>query len=119
MTYADVCTALWTAVPEFGEIIDEHLVDNDGELLLHVLFGDLTRFVLAADERGDHDVVARSLQFLDSALRHGDADVENLVAVSFVENNEPWDGQAWTFISTWPEALRAEAQRQRDRKRTT
>lgn len=119
MAYADACAALRTAVPEFGEIIDEHLVDYEGELLPHVLFGDLTRFVLAANERGDHDVVARSLTFLDRALRDGDPDVENLVAVSFVENNEPWDAQAWTFISTWPEALLAEAQRQRDWKPTT
>jgi len=31
-------------LPEFGPAIDEHLEDNFGELLLHVLTGDLARF---------------------------------------------------------------------------
>jgi hypothetical protein len=110
--YSNVHVALREAVPEFGPVIDEHLAYHAG-LLRHVLFGDLTRFVLAANERGDHELVERCLRFLDLALRDGDDEVENLVAVSFVENVEPWDDGAWEFIGSWPAALRAEAARQR------
>ena len=82
------------AVPEFGRAIDEHITYHDGDVLKHVPFGDLTRFILAAEERGDHDLVRRCLSFLDLALREGDSDVQNLVGVSFVENVGPWDAEA-------------------------
>jgi hypothetical protein len=113
LTYADVPDELRAAVPEFGPTIDEHLADHH-EVLLHVLFGDLTRFVVTAHARGDTDVGQRSLAFLDRALREGDEYVQNLVAVSFVENVGPWDPTHREFIESWPEALRAEAERQHD-----
>jgi hypothetical protein len=46
IAYSTVDEALRAAVPEFGGAIDEHITDNDEELLPHILFGDLTRFVL-------------------------------------------------------------------------
>jgi hypothetical protein len=67
-----------------------------------VLFGDLARFVTAAHERRDTDVEHRSLAFLDWALREGDPDVENLVAVSFVENVDQQEHGG--FIAMWPDA---------------
>ena len=109
-TVPDVLDELLVAVPEFGPTFDEHVADYG--ILPHVLFGDLTRFVLAAHERRDTEVESRSLAFLDWALREGDDDVENLVAVSFVENVD--QRQHRGFIATWPDALRAEAKRQRD-----
>jgi hypothetical protein len=94
-------------------MIDEHVAEYDA-VLVHILFGDLTRFVLAAHERGDTDVEQRSLSFLDRALREGDEQVRNLVAVPFVENVGPWDKARRGFIAEWPDALRTEAERQRD-----
>jgi len=113
LTYSEVPDALRAAVPEFGPMIDEHVADND-EVLLHLLFGDLTRFVIAAHERGDTDVEHRSLSFLERALREGDEAVQNVVEVSFVENVGPWDRAQRRFIASWPDTLRTEAERQRD-----
>ena len=113
MGYPTVHDALRRAVPEFGAAIDEHVADHGG-VLPHVLFGDLSRFVLAAHHAGDHELVSRSLAFLELALLEGDDGVQNLVAVSFVENVGPWDKSQESFIESWPEALRLEARTQRE-----
>lgn len=113
MAYDDVVDRLVRRLPEFRDALNEHLRDNDG-LLPHVLFGDLTRFVLRARKDGHDDIVRRALAFLDEALRHGDERTKNLVAVSFVENVGPWDPQQARFIEEWPQALRDEATRQRE-----
>lgn len=113
IAYEDVVDRLVERVPEFGDAVEEHLRDNES-LLEHVLFGDLTRFVLRAREDGDEAVVRRALEFLDEALRHGDGRTENLLAVSFVENVGPWDPDQAAFIEEWPQALRDEATRQRE-----
>jgi hypothetical protein len=104
---------LLRAVPEFRAETDEHVADY-GEVLLHVLFGALTRFVLEANEERDVGVVERTLEFLEQAWVDGDEEVRNLVAVSFVENVQPWDPSRRRFIESWPPGLRAEAERQRN-----
>ncbi len=111
--YAQVIERLRGAVPEFGIVIDDHLAFYD-EPLPHVLYGDLTRFVVAAHDRGESELVERCLSFLDAELREGDAETRNLVEASFVENIGPGDGAMGSFIGTWPAALQAEAERQRD-----
>jgi hypothetical protein len=47
---------------EFRGIIDEHAADYS-PALQHVRFGDLTRYGLAASDRGEQDVVLRRLDF--------------------------------------------------------
>jgi hypothetical protein len=86
LTKASVATALVADVPEFSAALDEHLDDMGGDVLPHLLFGDLTRFLIAAHERGAAEPVPRTLQFLEGAIRHGDQYVKDLVAVSFIEN---------------------------------
>lgn len=113
ITAEQVVPMLTNRVPEFQAAVDEHLAYYE-ELLDHVLFGDLTRFVLAAHDRGDASLVARTLRFLDEALADGDEYVENLVAVSFVGIVGPWDHDRAAFIDSWPAGLRSEAHRQRD-----
>ncbi|MFB4278068.1 MULTISPECIES: DUF7674 family protein [unclassified Nonomuraea] len=98
-------------VPEFDPLLREHL-DSNGEVLQHVLFGDLTRFVLEAHRQGREELVERCLAFLSVALHASDVRVGELVAVSFVENVGPWDPGVADFIASWPDALRAEAERQ-------
>jgi hypothetical protein len=112
ISYDSVHVSLVEAVPEFAPVLAEHLEDQDGETLQHLLFGDLTRFVVDAYERGDEALVSRCLGFLDQALRDGDEMTQNLVAVSFVENVGPWDEDVQEFIAGWPSALREEARRQ-------
>jgi hypothetical protein len=113
LAYSEVATALRVALPEFAAAIEEHVAFYD-EVLSHVLFGDLTLFVLDAQVRGEDDLVRRALAFLDYALREGDDMVQNLVGVSFVENVGPWDPDQARFIASWPDALRVEAETQRD-----
>ena len=113
LTRSSIYAALRAAVPEFGPTIDEHLAEF-GDDVPYLLFGDMTRFVLAAQADGAKDLVRRCLGFLDLALREGDHGVQDLVAVGFVENVGPWDPARRPFIRTWPAALKAEAKRQRD-----
>jgi hypothetical protein len=113
VTYDQVHEQLAAAVPSFAAAVEEHQRDY-GEVLPHLLFGDLTRFVLQASERGDTETVDRSLLFLSKAIQSSDMRVENLVAVSFVENVGPRDPSVAAFIESWPAPLRAEAPRQRD-----
>lgn len=113
ITYNDVVDELLKHVPEFRDEVEEHR-EFHGELLPHVLFGDLTRFVLRAREEGQDELVQRALGFLDEALRRGDEQVDNLVSLSFVQNVEPWGPEYAAFIEEWPPALQDEAQRQRD-----
>jgi len=108
IAYPEVVTMLVKTVPEFAATLDEHVKTFD-ELLPHVLFGDLTRFVTEAHNAGEDELVERCLRFLGDALTHGDPKVTNLVQVSFIENMQPWDSGSSDFIGTWPAALRSAA----------
>ena len=68
---------------------------------------------IAMFERGESDSLARLLGVLDRSLLEGDEDVENAVAVSFVEDTGWWDPEMGPFMSVWPAGLMAEAERQR------
>jgi hypothetical protein len=111
ITYDTVVPLLLDALPGFRPTHEEHLADF-GELLPHLLFGDLTRFVLAARAASDHTTVTQALNFLETASLSADQKVRDLVADSFVENVGPWDEAQQGFIRTWPHNLRAEAERQ-------
>lgn len=104
--------ALVRHAPGAGPMLDEHLAYYD-ELLLHLLIADLQRWAIALFEEGDSSQLSALLGVLDQGLREGDEDVRNAVAVSFVENSQPWAPAAEPFIRVWPKGLRAEANRQR------
>jgi hypothetical protein len=105
--YADVASELIARVPAFEPVYREHLEDNDGELLPHVLFGDLSRFVVSADARGDDALVRSTLDFLENVLTEGDEAAQNLVVVSFVENIARDDLSDPGQVDEWPPNLRA------------
>lgn len=113
LTYETIDRDLLAAVPEFGESLREHYREYD-ELLQHVLFGDLVRFVESAWRRGDQELVSSVLRFVDRAIREGDERVKNLVCASFIENVGPHDPEIAPFIDSWPARLREEAWKQRD-----
>ena len=77
-----LCQELANAFPGIRVILDEHLADFD-ELLPHVFFGDLTRYVLSngADK-------ASIVQRLEDKLSTSSESVDELICVSFVENLE-------------------------------
>jgi len=101
-------------VPEFRPIYDEHLRDQDGELLLHVLFADLAPFVVTAERAGDLVLLDRILTVAERLLVERDDKTEDTVAVSFVEHlgaeTEPGEHEV---VGRFPTALTAELERQR------
>ncbi len=98
---------LAVAVPESGDVVAEHLADNDG-LLLHLLMSDLLRMTVSTFGAGEVAVTDRLLGFIDWCFRMGDDYVVNAVAVSFVEHFGTHPGESDALLKRWPPALRAE-----------
>lgn len=98
---------LAVAVPESGDVVAEHLADNDG-LLLHLLMSDLLRMSANTYAAGEVAVTDRLLAFIDWCLREGDDYVINAVAVSFVEDFGAHPGESDALLERWPPALREE-----------
>jgi hypothetical protein len=116
MTRATIHERSRIAIPEFAAEIQDHL-NTYGECLDHVLFGDLTRFLVAAAREDDWPLVHRGLIFLDAAIMSGDRHLESLVSVSFIENLPPWQATSVEplpngFVERLPPHLRAEFDRQ-------
>lgn len=65
-------------------ILDEHLVDNDGEVLPHLVMADIIRWMV-----GHYDTDLKTcqsvLEWLDAEYVRGPADVRALITVSGVE----------------------------------
>jgi hypothetical protein len=72
------------------------------------------RFAIATFEHGDVELLRSLLAVIDAGLREGDEYVENAVSVSFVENVGWWEPEIQPFLATWPPALQAEADRQKN-----
>ncbi len=105
--------SLIEAAPEVQPVVDENLRDQDGQLLLHLLVADVRRFSIATFESGDEDLSHRLLSAIDTGLREGDEEVENAIAVSFVEDTGWWEPAMQPFIASWPHGLQGEVTRQR------
>jgi hypothetical protein len=76
--------------PSFASVEAEHLRDN-GALLPHVLMGDLLRFVGEHIGRAQHQPqpeVLAVLELLEAEVAGGNAEAQNLIAVSFLEHLE-------------------------------
>jgi len=115
MSAEDFLTALGSEVRETQPLVREHLLGNGG-LLLHLLTADLRRYAIEALSSGGSEVLRRLLDVIDRALRDGTDDVNNAMAVSFVEDTGWWDPAMRPFIASWPQGLQAEVGRQRDRR---
>lgn len=109
LTVADFIARLAEEAPGARPVVDEHLADHDGDLLLHVLVADLGRYSLSAFAAGDSAAASAVVGVMDLGFRDGDDQVANAVAVSFVESIGPWTSSAQPFISSWPDALREDA----------
>ena len=76
--------------PFLQKTLEDHLDQND-ELLPHVLFGDITRLLLrmhseAVAERRGFKHLEDVLAFLDRTFSDGGDKVQELLSVSFLEN---------------------------------
>jgi hypothetical protein len=78
-----VCAIAWE-FPQLLGHLEEHLQDNAGEVIPHVLMGEYERWAesLAHDRHLD---LERLFRMLEQAYESGDEDVRNLIEVSFVE----------------------------------
>jgi hypothetical protein len=80
--------------PRLRPLLAEHAKHNFGEILPHLFFGDLTRYVVSlflSLEAGkgtneDRKELLEMLEFLEEAYSAGNGDVEDLISVSFLEN---------------------------------
>jgi len=78
--------------PGLKPLLDEHIKDNFGELLPTLFFGDLTRYIMALLERAQWgELMPRRelkdlLQYLEDSYASGDKNVQDLVALGFLEN---------------------------------
>ncbi|WP_409141894.1 hypothetical protein [Cellulosimicrobium sp. RS] len=104
---------LLVSVPEVEPEVREHF-DDKGELLLHLLMTDLLRAAVRFFHAGELEVEQRLLHFIGSALRQGDAMVENAVQVSFIEHAGAFPEETPAFLASWPPELRAELRRGRN-----
>lgn len=73
-----------TSIPALAPLYEEHLATY-GELLPHVLMGDVSRAVLDLHARDDR-ALGGILERLEEGMRAGSEDIQELVAVSFAEN---------------------------------
>lgn len=65
-------------------VLEEHLVDNEGELLPHLVMSDVIRWLV--DHRESNPSVCRSVfQWLEVEFSRGPDDVRDLIAVSGVD----------------------------------
>ncbi len=78
---------------DLAPILQEHRVDNGG-LLPHVFFGDVTRYASELARRRDTARLDPLLSDLDEALTGSGDETDNLVWVSFVENAQGTSGDA-------------------------
>lgn len=98
---------LTSASPQLTAVREQHVEDH-GELLPHVLMGDITRFVIARSGDESAEWVTDLLQHMESGLVSGNRDIAELVSVSFVEN---LSGETAVIAALLPEmgdALRKE-----------
>ncbi len=92
----DFIERLVAKFPGLHPLFQEHLSDNFGALLPHLFFGDLTRYLVARylvaqshliDQQLEAEREVRALLAeLEQAYAVGGDEVEELIAVSFLEN---------------------------------
>jgi hypothetical protein len=93
ITYDNVIQCLIEKIPEFKPIYEEHIDQNDGEVLNHVLMGDLVRFtegvcssISASPTSITKELLQRIVDFLEEAISSDDSIVVEMINVSFLEN---------------------------------
>jgi hypothetical protein len=57
LSRSEFLASLIEAVPETQPVVEEHLVDMDSELQLHLLMADLRRLAIATFEQGDVELL--------------------------------------------------------------
>jgi len=100
-------------VPALQGVWAEHLSDNYGEVLPHVLLAEITRYAINAALGTPEDLATarRIVSFLERNFEGGSARIKELVAVSFLENLPRDDQQGHEVWELLGPELAAEAAR--------
>jgi hypothetical protein len=89
LNFENMVPTLVTEVPSLRPLFRAH-IRNQGEVLQHVFFGDLTRYVTSlldlVSPPDGKDEIERILALMEKGLADGDPQVDNLIGVSFLEN---------------------------------
>jgi hypothetical protein len=112
----DLVDTLVRTFPGVKEVYDGHLRENLGELLPHVFFGDLTRFVIEEHRRerpgrSSRMLVDSLLEFLEAGLAGPDPDVQEVIVVSFLENLWQAEGEYGSLVERLGPEMRAALER--------
>jgi hypothetical protein len=106
VTYADFLPGLADDVPVLGPIVREHLEDNEGELLPHLLLSDVRQWCVE-HVATDPATVQQVVDGLEGAVASGDEAIENAVAVSFVEDLMADGASGEAVLALVPPRMRA------------
>ena len=83
-TSQDLVTDLVGRFPELRALLDEHLADQEGELLPYLLMGDIAQWLHEHSETNPGRV-GELLGWLEDEFARGDFDTRNLIDVGIVE----------------------------------
>jgi hypothetical protein len=111
MTVDDFMAELDRRVPEAGELGRDHLEFMEAPHL-HLLLPELLRMATELYASGQTETLARLQNPVAEGMTHGDEDVQNAVAVSFVEHLGAFPLETPAFIAQLPQPLLDELQRQ-------
>ncbi|WP_417832412.1 hypothetical protein [Terasakiella sp.] len=78
------CCHLAFIFPELLSLLEEHLKDNTGEILPHLLMYDYCQLV--SNDLGNRPWHKELLHTLEKIYSETDDDISNLIAVSFIES---------------------------------
>lgn len=90
LTYSNISDFLISKIPEFEQIVEEHVEDNQ-KVLPHVLFGDFTRFFISTYKKSkqsikDKEVLDSMLNVIEFLTTINDDQISELLNASFFEN---------------------------------
>jgi hypothetical protein len=90
LDYDNFPDQLRATVSGFDLVYDEHVADY-GDVLPHVLLGDLVRFLLGTLEfyKAEGAALKQAMLLLERGMDSPDERLQELVAVSFLENLDP------------------------------
>lgn len=85
----------------FQNVYEEHLKDNNNEVLIHPLVADYTRlFVSLIKEKSNLKLTNSFLDILDRTISNDNQDVVDIIYISFIERLDK-DGQNYVKNSNY------------------
>lgn len=105
---ADLTEQLVAAAPELVPLLDEHLSDQEGELLAYLFMGDVARWLHETSATAPGRV-GEVLAWLEARFTTGSFDERNLIDVGIIEML-PARPQGSRILAMLPPTLRARAE---------